>query len=1096
MTEETIFAAVLDLATAAEQAAYLDRACAGDAALRARVDQLLLLHQQAASFMQRPAAEQLSGAAAALETQSPPLSVGLLASRGEGSRIGPYKLLQKIGEGGMGVVYMAEQERPVRRRVALKIIKPGMDSAQVIARFEAERQALAMMDHSGIAHVYDAGTTETGRPYFAMELVQGIPITEYCDQKQLTPKERLALFVPVCHAIQHAHTKGIIHRDIKPNNILVMTCDGKPVPKVIDFGVAKALHQTLTEKTMFTQFGGVLGTPQYMSPEQTELDVVGTDARCDIYSLGVLLYELLTGTTPLDAKKLREAGYAEMLRTIREQEPPKPSTRLSVAGDELTALSVRRGTEPRKLARLVMGDLDWIVMKCLEKDRARRYETANGLARDVERYLGDEAVEACPPSTGYRLRKLAWKYRTALRVGAVFAMLLVAATIVSLSLAVQAKRAQFQARADQNRAMSAETTAVLAEQAAREDRDRVVAEKKRADEQAAITEQVNAFLNDVVLGQADVRNQHNVDRAPKPDLTLREAVDNAAERLRTTGRFADAPRIAGALHSTIGMIYKNLGEFEKSQEHLEEALLLSRQTGSDANPDKIAAMRNLAGLYEAQGQFDKAEPLARQALENSRQFLGELDRQTLLSLDVLARSYQGRKQFAQAEPLLKLALEGWNKTAGEENPETLSAIHDLASLYSDEGQHAKAELLFQQVLEIGSRTQGPQHPSTLRTMEVLAKEYVAQRQFDKAAPLLQQALEQQRKILGPQHPDTLESAYLLSVLYQEQKQYELAEPLRLGVVQWCTDHSSGDERSGLTLRNLLPRTIDLYRDWGKPVKVKEFEGKLGLLRCQELAAEVDGISKHILELGDAHRDTPQLLSLRAGKLIRLGRFQEAVADYDKEATLHADNYYSQFPRHCLLAYLGETRRHAELCTLALKTLGNYNDATIADHAIKPYLLLPIAGDARHVVALTDLMISRADSDKSGHPWCHLTRALAQYRAGDFDACLKEAVHCQEIGKRIPDPVRDPKSASSDHANGHAARDNAAELLVAMSQSQLGHPEEARAALDIAVRQLDEDFPQAGRDDLDALGGVENWLVCQTLRREAVGLLAERDPQGL
>jgi serine/threonine protein kinase len=341
---------------------------------------------------------------------------------GPGTRIGPYKLLQEIGEGGFGMVYMAEQDKPVHRRVALKIIKPGMDSTQVIARFEAERQALAMMDNQNIAKVFDAGNTDAGRPFFVMELVHGVPITKYCDDNHLTVRERLELFIPVCKAIQHAHQKGLIHRDLKPSNVLVCLYDGQPVPKVIDFGVAKAIDSTaarLTERTMFTQFGTIIGTCEYMSPEQAEMSQLGVDTRSDVYSLGVMLYELLTGSTPLEQQRLREAGLSDVLKMIKEEEPPKPSTRLSRTQEAAKIASARR-TEPLQLGRLLRGELDWVVMKCLEKDRARRYDTPNTLARDIERYLHNEPVEAGPPGAGYRLRKLARKHRTALGIAGLF----------------------------------------------------------------------------------------------------------------------------------------------------------------------------------------------------------------------------------------------------------------------------------------------------------------------------------------------------------------------------------------------------------------------------------------------------------------------------------------------------------------------------------------------------------------------------------------------------------------------------------------------------------------------------------------------------
>ena len=396
---------------------FLDRTCGDNAQLRQRVEILLAAHAEEGSLLDKPAVE-------------PPLTIDQTPIERPGTQIGPYKLLQQIGEGGFGVVFMAEQTEPVRRRVALKVIKPGMDTRQVIARFEAERQALAVMDHPNIARVLDAGATESGRPYFVMELVRGVPITQYCDENNLPIRERLELFASVCQAIQHAHTKGIIHRDIKPTNVLVTRQDGQPVVKVIDFGIAKAMGQQLTDKTLFTDFAQMIGTPLYMSPEQAELSSTDIDTRSDIYSLGVLLYELLTGSTPVSKEQLKQAAFDEIRRIIREDEPHKPSTRISTA-EAAPSIAAQRHTEPAKLAKLVRGELDWIVMKALEKDRNRRYETANGFAADVQRYLNDEPVQACPPSAGYRFRKFARRNKAALATAAVLAVavLVVAGTI-------------------------------------------------------------------------------------------------------------------------------------------------------------------------------------------------------------------------------------------------------------------------------------------------------------------------------------------------------------------------------------------------------------------------------------------------------------------------------------------------------------------------------------------------------------------------------------------------------------------------------------------------------------------------------------------
>jgi serine/threonine protein kinase/WD40 repeat protein len=453
----SIFDAAIEHPSPQERAAFLDSACGTNAELRQRIEALLRAHEKAGGFLQER-----------MMTSSPVATVALPGTAIPGSVIGPYKLIEQIGEGGMGTVWMAQQTEPVRRVVALKLIKPGMDSRQVIARFEAERQALALMDHPNIARVLDGGTTKgetggaskgepggvsPGRPYFVMDLVKGVPITQYCDEHRLTPRQRVELFLPVCQALQHAHQKGIIHRDLKPSNVLVALYDGKPVPKVIDFGVAKAAGQQLTDKTLVTGFGAIVGTLEYMSPEQAEINQLDIDTRSDIYSLGVLLYELLTGSPPFSRTKLEKAGMLEMLRVIREQEPSKPSTKLSTA-EGLPTLAANRGTEPAKLTSLVRGELDWIVMKALEKDRNRRYETANSLARDIQRYLNDEPVQACPPSAGYRLKKFMRKHHRVVLAAAGLMGLLVAGTAVSTWQAARATRALAVADRERERAQS------------------------------------------------------------------------------------------------------------------------------------------------------------------------------------------------------------------------------------------------------------------------------------------------------------------------------------------------------------------------------------------------------------------------------------------------------------------------------------------------------------------------------------------------------------------------------------------------------------------------------------------------------------------
>jgi tRNA A-37 threonylcarbamoyl transferase component Bud32 len=513
----------------------------------------------------------------------------LPAGERAGDVIDRYKLLERIGEGGMGTVWMAEQREPVKRRVALKIIKLGMDTKQVIARFEAERQALALMDHPHIAKVLDAGATETGRPYFVMEYIKGIPILEYCDQEKIDTRARLELFAKVCHAIQHAHQKGIIHRDIKPSNVLVTLHDGVPVPKVIDFGIAKATNSELTTKTLFTEHRQMVGTPAYMSPEQAEMSGLDIDTRADIYSLGVLLYELLTGTTPLDMRKLLSKGFAEMMRAIREDEPHKPSTRVSSFGDTGTRTALLRKVDASKLSSLLRGDLDWIVMKCLEKDRNRRYETANGLAADIRRHLNDEPVTAGAPSAGYKLRKFVRRNRgQVLAAGAVVAALLCGVVAFAWQAteardqrdrAVAAQRAEAEQRqlaeAAKLEAQTQEARATEQEAEARRQEAQAKEQEAEAKKQAAIAEAVAKFQTDMLAAV----DPSQLPKDPQTGEPLKDAVTvvqamAAAVKVLDEGTLAEQPLVEARVRNAIGNTLRALGRYDEAEPNIKKALAL------------------------------------------------------------------------------------------------------------------------------------------------------------------------------------------------------------------------------------------------------------------------------------------------------------------------------------------------------------------------------------------------------------------------------------------------------------------------------------------------------------------------------------------
>jgi serine/threonine protein kinase/tetratricopeptide (TPR) repeat protein len=773
MREQTIFIEALECEDPAARAAFLDEACAADPALRERVERLLRRNQQADDLLDSP-----SPWAAAVDVP---------VLEGVGTVNGPYKLLEQIGEGGMGVVYMAEQEQPVRRRVALKVLKAGMDSAQVLARFEAERQALALMDHPNIAKVLDAGTTGSGRPYFVMELVKGVPITAFCDEHRLALRERLELFVPVCQAVQHAHQKGIIHRDLKPSNVLVALYDDRSVPKVIDFGVAKATNHRLTERTLFTEFGSVIGTLEYMSPEQAKLNALDVDTRSDIYALGVLLYELLTGTTPFEPQRLQQAAFDERLRLVREEEPAKPSSRLSGSGPALATLADRRRAEPARLPGMVRGELDWIVMKALEKDRARRYETANGLARDLQRYLADEPVEACPAPAGYRLRKLARRYKEVLATAAAFVLLLVLAVAASTWQAVRATRAEREVRLERDRALAAERSATI----------------EQANTQAALD-----FLWKDVLSQASFRFE--LDR----NVKLRTVLDRVADRLeRGPGQ---PPRVEAAVRQMVGALLVDFGEYAKAQTHLERALEVQRLELGEDDPQTLATMHHLGHCLYRLDREEAASLLGR-TLALRQRVLGEEHDDTLLTARIASVCYANQGRYEEAEALLRQTLEIRRRVFGEQDRETLVTMYWLAGHLARRGKLEAAEELATRCVELSH-----QHDDDL-IVPLFAKStlvgvYIAQERPAMAEPLAVQVLEGTRRLVGDQHPFLLKAIHRLCRVHQLQGQYEKAAPLLTEALTSARKiHEDGHPNILMTLRllgrNLLGEGKDAEAEW-------------------------------------------------------------------------------------------------------------------------------------------------------------------------------------------------------------------------------------------------------------------------------------------
>jgi len=732
-----------------------------------------------------------------------------------GGWIDRYQLLSVLGEGGMGIVYLAEQEEPIKRQVALKVIKPGMDSEQIIARFEAEKQALALLDHPNIARIFDAGTTELGRPYFVMEHVEGEPITDYCDQYRLTIEDRLRLFVQICRAVQHAHQKGIIHRDIKPSNILVSLQADRAAPKIIDFGVAKALAQPLTERTLVTEQGQLFGTPEYMSPEQAEMANEDIDTRSDIYSLGVLLYVLLAGVLPFDSDTLREGGVDRIRRFIRETDPKTPSTRLTKLGEEATAIAQNRRTQIQILTRNLRKELEWIPLKAMRKERAERYQSASELATDVENYLNGAALIAGPQSTVYKLKKFIRKNR-ALVSGIISVFIVLLAGVV--------------------------TSTVFA---------------IRTEQKARTAQAISDFFSNDVLAAVDPLT------GEKPVASLEPILDIAAQQLE--GKFKDEPLIEASIRYRIGRIYWHLGKHKAAETNLKRAVELRSKKVGNNDQETLNYMQELGWVYHHQSKYDEAERLLVEAIDKGRtvwdesdpillqatsrlgwlyHFLGRNKKAAKVhgeALEVITRrlgpnhvratgfmeglavAYRWQGRYDEAEELFVKALKARRRLLGEEHFRTLIVMSHLGSLYVELERYDEAEQLLVPALEINRRVYGEANMRTLEIIYALGLLRREQKLYEQAEELLTETLDGRQNEFDSNHPRILESLYELGVLYQKQARYEKAEPLLLEALKGRR-LKLGDTHPHTieSLRNL----ITLYEAWNRPERAEEWRAKL------------------------------------------------------------------------------------------------------------------------------------------------------------------------------------------------------------------------------------------------------------------------------
>lgn len=1034
-----IFSEALALPVA-ERAAFLERACGGNQTLRAQVEELLRAHDEAGDFLKQAAAE------------SPGL--GNLGKVGEklGDRVGRYKLLQQIGEGGWGVVYMAEQEQPVRRMVALKVVKPGMDTKNVIARFEAERQALALMEHPNIAKVLDAGATETGRPYFVMELVRGIKITEYCDQHSLSTTDRLELFIQVCHAVQHAHQKGIIHRDLKPSNILVTAGeDGAPLPKVIDFGIAKATSgQRLTDKTVFTAFEMLIGTPAYMSPEQAAMTNVDVDTRTDIYSLGVLLYELLTGTTPFDTTELLKAGLDEVRRAITLQEPVRPSTRLSSMLDaDLIAIAERRRIEAPKLIRAVRGDLDWIVIKALEKDRTRRYETANGLALDVKRSLANETISARPPSTFYKIQKTVLRNKLLFgAVGIVVTLLVGSLVVVSNSLR---RERQVRLRAQTEEARSREVTRFLENMLQgvgpsialgrdttmlREMLDRTVDSMGRElTNQPAVESQLRSFLGRLFQDIGDYRQAEQMHRA--------------AVRLNRELFGSQSRETAMALND-LGDPLRSLNLAE-SETVCREALEIRKRLFGAEHLEVAASLASLASVYMQQGRNPEAEAVCREALRLRQKFLGSNNLRTADSLRTLAIIVGVNGRWEEAEKMLREVLVTRQQLLGAEHPLVATSLTDVAWAIGGRKNTEEAVALEREALAMRLKLLPPEHPDNPKSLYLVADRMLQRGDVSEAHGILRAALSLQRKILGPDDQATLDTMRSLGTVLEAEGKLTEAEQVHQEAVNLWRKRPEYESPQALAQLENLTRVL---------LAQKKFGG------AEQLVDEA--LTPAVLQLPASGN----LLALKADLRARAGNWAEAAATlalfYERQPQNHG--------QYCTLAALlvkaNDQTGYEQFCQRLLASATNVSYLFIADAVAKACVFRPVPSlDLEAVSRLSDLTLIQGANDAGALPYFQMCRAMVEYRKGNFSAASEWAQ------KTI--------TAPSPNAHGYAYG------VQAMACARLGKLAEAREILAkgeaLAPRVMPPELAETPDNSWLA------WLFARIVLDEAVSVVQSFAP---